>query len=1033
MGYSSKIVGILTLFILVMAAVPARAVTIASGTSIASATVYLSCWNYTKQKYPWHSTTAKSDGTFAFSDSYYYGPCGTYYKGIDYTCKVSAYPPYGTSDYVMAYSSEFAIDCSNTTAITLVHEKKNKTIKVSITDGVGAITSGVSVYVSRSDGNSYDYSSTTTATNGVYELKATKGKYYVSAYCTNYSNCDYSGYPNTYVALSESDSSASATLKFKLNKSSLAIAVSDGSKGIGGVYVSAYTYAGTSAYTTGTSDYVYISGKTNSGGAVTLKVPAGTYTVWVSAPYESNYSSLSKEVTVGDAELLAVPVVLSSKSAKFTVTVKDENGNAITRANVSGWTNDSGTYDYFWGKTSSTGTFTANAVDGRKYQVGAYYWPPYENGIPTTNICNYNLEGYQTAKASASGVSLTYTFPLCDHTVSLKTVDSSGVLVDTSSGWVEVKPAAQTSSDGYYAGTGATITNGKGSAKMRPNTKYTGKLSTWGTDYSAGDKVTFTTGASGGTSDVSLVLSKIDATISGSFIDSAGNAVSVKDTSYLYVYTTKDGNYRSCSTNQGTYTCDVSAGNWCLGYWVDYNSGYVSLSPGSSSQCYEVKSKDALKKNITLLKTGKILVTVKNPVGGIQANTWVEATASSVASYGTNKDNYYYGQGCVTGNDGTCTISVGASDSGTTYYVNAHTPYNIIKDNNWTQPDEQSVTLAAGGSAEVILSFGEPDGEITINLLETSATISAKHVGMVKSVLKASGDDASVLENATVDIFSNSGAYATGATDSGGTAKLKCTVADKWYAVAYHIFGNYLYMSEATEFDCPKAGSADATSKEVKIKQVASLPECQSKSFDASQATTLDCTDGFSVSFPENVLDSYGTNVSVTLAPVVTPFKSNMRPATFYGWRIKASKTDTNEEIITLNGYATITCPCDTSQLEKVGLTLAETQAKYYDSSQDAYKDVSCTQDTSSCKVTMTTNHLTDFVIAGNGNLKGLDGTPEGVIPSDPVSGGGDAASGGNSGSCGCRQGSGPVNLPTALLSLLPLVPIFFLRRKRSI
>lgn len=1033
MDYRPVRVFLLTLFSLVVVAGTAHATNVVEGTSVSGAYVSMSCWNYSSYKYPWQSTTAGNSGAFTFDKDAKYGPCGSYYTGYDYTCKIYAYPNSTNSDYVSATSSEFTPSCNSTTTITLTHAQKNKTINVSLSDGVGAITSGITVYAYQ-QGGSYDYSYTSSISNsGVATLKAAAGKYYVGAYCTNYSDCDYSGYPSTYVTLVSSDTSASTTLTFKVNRSTLSIGVTNGANPISSVYVSAYTYSNDSSeYTSGKSSRVYVSGQTNSNGAVSLKVPAGTYTVYVSPPYGSSYASTSKEYTVGDAELLAITITLSSKNSPFTVAVKDENGTAISGAYVSGWTNDGGTYDSFWGQTSSSGVLTANGVEGRKYQVSAYYWSSYSSGVATSNICNYNTEGYQTAQASTSGVSLTFTFPICDHTLNFTAVDSSGAKISTVNyGWVEVKPASQSSSDTCYAGTGASLSSGAGSVKVRASTKYTATLYMWDSSYVAGDSVSVTSGASGNTSDVNLTLLKIDASIKGSFLDSKGNGISVSDVSYIYVYTTKDKVYRSCDVSSGSFTCNVSAGTWCLGYWVDYSSGYVSMSPGSSTQCHAVASGESLSKNLTLLKTGSIIVTVKDPAGSPSANTWVEATATSVADYGSKRDNYYYGQGCSTNSSGTCTIRVGASDEGVTYYVNAHTPYGILKDNNWTQPDEQSIAITAGGSGEVVLSFGQPDGQIKITIAQGSASLSTKALRHhSKGVLKSTGDSSGPTKGATVDIFSNSGAYATGITDDDATATLNCTVADDWYGVAYSIYGNTLYMSEATEITCKKTPSAEGETvgtAEITIKETATLPECQSKTFDASVATSLECTDGFSVSFPSAVLDSYGSNVSVSVSPALTPFKANERPATFYGYRVKATKVSTSEEIITLNGYATIIVPCSTTQLTSIGIELADTKCKYNDSSVDAYKDVACVHDTGSCKVTMTTNHLTDFIITGNGNLKGLDGTPEGVTP--PEVGDTGSASSGSSGSCGCRTGSGPVDLPTALLGLLPFLPAFFLRR----
>lgn len=997
-----------------------------NGRAVKYATVSLSCYNYSTYKYPWQSTTTDSNGAFSLSTSETYGPCGSY-AGGDYTCTLYSYPPYGESNLVTAREENVTPDCDDVETFNLVFQVKDKTIRVTLSDGVGTIRSGMTVWTSN-QGNGGDYASTSTATStGVYDLPAVQGKYYVGAYCTNYTDCDYSGYPSTYLTLGANDTVAETTLTFKTNDSSLAVAVTDGTKGISGAWVSAYSYGNsTSSYSTGTSEYIYVSGQTDSNGAVVLKVPAGTYTVYVSPPYQSSYVSTSQEITVGRAELLALSVVLKSKTAQIPVTVLDEDGNPIANAYVSAWVSDGGTYDWFWGQTDNSGKYTGAAVEGLTYQVSAYYYPSYSSGVSTSKVCTYNLEGYQSVTAASTPVALGFTFPICDHTLNVSTVDAAGArLSSVNSGWIEARPASQSSSDFYYSGVGGSLISGVGSVQVRAGVEYTVALYLWDSSYIAGDAIKVTTGATGATTDLSFTLAPINATISGSYLDADGNAIAEVDTGYMSVYATSGRNYRNCTSNTGAYECKVSAGRWCLGYWVDYNSGYVSTSPGSATSCVTVAANATTTNNITLLKTGAILVKVLNPVGTPIEHVWVEAKATSVADYGDTSEHYFQGQDCDTGSDGTCTIHVGATSSGTTYYVNAYTPWGIVRDNGWTQPSEEPVTVAQGGSAELTLSFGKPDGQVRIKLHEGAASISAP----MKSVHKAASDDTSIVANATIDIFSNSGAYATATTDSSGDATMNCTVADTWYAVAYHLVSNALYMSEVTEIKCKENG----VTENLTIKHAASLPECQSKTFDAGTATTLECTDGFSVSFPANCLATSGEQVSVNVAATVTPFMANLRPASFYGYTISASKASSGEAIITLNSDATLVVPVTASQLENVGLDVGDLEACFYDNTKGAYKSLAnSTNDAEGLTVTMTTDHLTDFVVAGNGNLKGLDGTTDGVEPEDAGTGEtGSAASG--AGGCGCRT------VPTdhadwrdVVAGLLLALPLLFIGTRRQ-
>lgn len=982
--------------------------------------------------YSYTSTATSGIYSLAVTSGNYY--CSAYCSNWN-SCPYSGYPStevtVASSDSVVSASIRFTV--------------KDKTLNVAITADGDPITSGVSVYASEQGGGwSYSWASSPSS-DGRYSLAVGEGRYYVSAYCSNWTSCEVSGYPNATVDVEASDSSIDMTLTFLKNNATFSGVVTDGTSGLSNVGVSVYSYrvgGGTgvawsispsvskATITAGTSGTTMVSAwvSTDSSGAFQVRVPAGTYTVSVWPPWDrSDLGQASIEATAIANSTTSLSIALPRKTAVISGIVSDTNGNGVANAYISGWSYNgtSGSSDWFWRQTDSSGAFSVYAIQGLKYNVSAYFW----SGDQGNTICNYNNEGMQTVVASSSPRTVNFTFPICDCALTVNTVDSSGSVVSSIYGGVNASPVTIASGEMWY-GIWGSIWGGTGTLKVQSDVEYKLSPYIWDTSYVQGDDTNAT--CTSGATSVNLTLLALDATISGGYKDGDGNAVTLDQYSYLYVYSTKGNAYRSCQTSSSGYSCQVSSGRWCLGYWIDSASGYASASPGSATSCISMSSGGSESRDLTLLKTGTIAVTLLNADGSARANSWVEATPYSNQDRGGNSYQYMYmSSGCMTDNSGACTITVGAaSGSGTVYYVNAYIPYYLKSSENITNPDEVSVTVIAGESVSATLTFKEPDGTSVITVAQGSAEAS---LAFGKSVGKeVAGDDeaSSPVAHATVDCFSVDGGSFEVETDETGVATCPCATTSEWKAVAYNIVANNLWMSEATDITCTAEGGVGS----VTVNNVATLPEGKSVTISdvSTETLTIELSDGFSVFFPTGSLGTSGQatcNVDVT----VTPFTANRRPASFYGYTVSCQDGN-GSAIVQLNSNASFSVPVNQGQVENVGLTMDTIEMCYHDDSTGAYAPIpTATIDDEADVITYQQNHLTSFAVVGNGNLAGIAGEEAGEEANEhgEEEGGGETGSAASSGGgCGCQVASEP---PLAEKLLVPMVFLLLIGARISV
>ncbi len=622
----------------------------------------------------------------------------------------------------------------------------------------------------------------------------------------------------------------------------------------------------------------------------------------------------------------------------------------------------------------------------------------------------------QAVTANDGTQTLNFTFPSCNCTMTVQAVDSDGEVVSSLYSSVEAKPTSFSSSE-YYYGIWGYMSGGTTTFNVEEDREYSISLWTWGGDYTPGDAVVATCSDGSGIAEVSL-RQVIDDAVTGTYVDGDGVAVTVDSATYINVYASNGRLYQSCETTGSGFSCNLSEGTWDLGYWVNSASGYSSGPAGTTTSSVTVTSAGGVSQNIELLRTGTISVTVLNYDGSGRVDVWAEATPYCAEDEGANDYQYAYGSGwCRTDLDGTCEIDVGAAASGTAYCVNAYIPYEMKTDESVNNPQEVEVTVVQGETVDAALAFTQPDSSVTITVSEgsLSADTSAmqlnartlgKELPRFKAVVNADESDASSpAAFATVDCFSSQGGSFETTTDESGSASCPCTSSDSWYAVVHNTVSNALYISAVTPVTCT-AGSATSTA--IPIDYVTTVPEGKSQTVtDAAQAVTITLSDDFSVSFPPGALGDSGETVTVNVDVVMTPFTANRMPASFYAYSVNAFDGN-NASITQLNSDASFNMPCDETQVANLGLDTASLETTYFDSTTGAYAPITnAVMDGESCQVSFTQDHLTEFVVVGNGNLGAVQGTDGGELGTEGDDEGGDSGGGDDGGETGGSASSG--------------------------
>ncbi|MBI2120754.1 MAG: Ig-like domain-containing protein, partial [Parcubacteria group bacterium] len=275
-----------------------------------------------------------------------------------------------TSVSVTANTTTSGQDCSLAAPIT---------VTVRVTDGTNAITDAfVDVRDASGRGNGTNVS-TTNGVNAVYTVAVPPGTYTVRV-----------GHPAFGMIGSTSGVNSTQTITYTVGGSLNAVSgtVQLSGSALSGAWVS---IIGTP---TGQTNVINIGGQTNSSGAFSVSVPAGSYRIRADKPGYKSSAETSLTVS-GATSAGTLTVTEATRSISGTVTL---SGNPISGAVVDA-TNGSGGFAV--AQTNSSGAYGL-AVDSGSWTVRAHSMG-YEGGPETANTTSGNVSGKTIALSAISG------------------------------------------------------------------------------------------------------------------------------------------------------------------------------------------------------------------------------------------------------------------------------------------------------------------------------------------------------------------------------------------------------------------------------------------------------------------------------------------------------------------------------------------------------------------------------------------------------------------------------------------------------
>lgn len=756
--------------------------------------------------------------------------------------------------------------------------------------------------------NGAGYAQATTDSNGSYSLSVGGGDWGVMPQVSQGANWSY-GKPPQNAKFAADNSEQSETVNFIVDRASATItgrlvkpggsAVSPQSDGIGGVGV--FSMEGRGG-----------GGQLANDGTFSIAVPAGSYKLNVWTQPSSEYGSPSMDaIIVKDDETLNLgDITVVSKDATITGTVKDGNGTGIANVSLNAFVRDGGGFS----------NATTNGLGVFEMRVSAGTWMV----MPSFNFDSsyaINTPPQEITIASGGTQTINFTAQSASATINGVLQDSNGSPVSAYGyAFVEVEGGGMFGPGGL----GGPIERGNFSFKVPAGTYTVNAGLAPGTNYTPGNATSVTV-ADGETVNIAVALKTNDATITGSIIDDNGGAI---NTSSLFVFAVSNSG-RSHAFQQGTisgntYTINVAAGDWALGYFIDPSAGYMSAPPDSSMRV-TVASGQSVTKNITL-KTANSTIrgTVIKPDGTVAVGTFV-----SIDNRETEGKEFF--NGSITDTNGAYTIR---TTSGT-YKVRA----NVAPGNNLLSPPEQTVTVASSQTQTVNFTLRQSDATIT-------------------GTVTRGGNGA----GAFVYAYSDDGGFAQTTSNAAGSYSLSVSRGTTWTVGARYESGTTPY--EAGEQTVSVTGSS--VSVDLTLVQTSySLPQALTTTFDSTKPKVIQLTDGTEINIPASALATSG-NVTLSISPKASlPSKKGDKPL-WYGYEFSA--TDSSGQAITsFNSSITITFPYTDAQLTARGITADDLIPSYWDDTSGTWKKVSnVTIDTTAKTVTITVDHFTDFALTAN-------------------------------------------------------------------
>ena len=544
--------------------------------------------------------------------------------------------------------------------------------------------------------------------------------------------------------------------------------------------------------------------------------------------------------------------------------------------------------------------------------------------------------------------SVEFTALEADRTINVVITDVNGTPLQEH-GFIEAELISSGLGSGFDSGgLGQPIDpNMPGMASIQvPAGKYNLRMMTPpGSDYSSGDATEVD--VTNGDANATITLLQNDSTVSGTLKDEDGNTVT--GIMAFVTATNKKGAFipGDVNSSNGTFSMRVpsAGGELALGYFVDPSSGYFE-QPVTDNTFTPVAGGTATRDIVMKRATTTVNFTVKDPDGNAVANAFVEA--DNRKSDRDSKIDTFFNHGEQTGADGTVTLRLPAGD----YSFEAFLPPETLRSNKWLQPRSEKIALAKDDTKNVTLQFQKADVVLSGRVTKDGAGV----------------------EGAYVNAYSKNGEAIEISTDANGDYSVNI-IGGEWHVGSRNDDGADAYVSTESVFD---AGTDKTVTKDIVLtKDTDGLSSMVTSSFDTDNAkqVTVDggALDGAKVSIPQDALDmdGQGDNVTLTIGTTVE-VPSQLLDKPIGGVALDITAQDSSGQSLTsTNSSVAITIPVKETDLEAVGLTLADIGKKavmsYYDEENGKWTplegSVTAVESGDTILVTGQSSHFTSFAV----------------------------------------------------------------------
>lgn len=904
-------------------------------------------------------TSIDADGRYAFGGV----PSGTYLLDV--------FPPWERSELMPVTDQEVTVTDGQEQNRNTVYELADKTIAVTVldADGTTITTDSFRVYAFDRD-SSFAEDRDGPNPSGVYEIPVAAGTWDVmvqadssdSAYVYNGQHKtvtvgDSSTASVTFTAVkadavvqgSVVDASGKPLTRWTQNSAWIEVRSSDG-RGNGGELQDC----------DGSIDGTSSANKN----CFQVRVPAGTYKLYVH-PFNSDHGAPeARTVTVGSDEVLTVDgdpetigadaVRLLDRDARIQGRVAYRSGTTLSGVDVFAWQPNGGGYAN--AVTGSDGTYTLKVAAG-EWEVGI--WP----GPDDTWL--YDGEAQRVSVQSgeiASGANFSVT-------ASAATIEGRLVRPDGTTARADAYVWLRNVDGGH--GHGGSVTKGTFSVPVRPGQYELQVFLAPGSDLAAPEPVTLSVAAGGTilppdgmTMPLELELVQPDRTVTGVVVDEHGAAVT-GDLSESFVVTASKDTGEHVDTEivhdgqQNSYTLELPAGIWNIGFFAISESGYARLGV-EPSRTVDLNSASSAVRDLRVVAadqpiTGTVVDSQDRPI----PFAWVSADATSDSAF----PSVHRSVSADANGEFTLLVPEG------TYLVGAAAEV----------PEHQRPKRVA-----VDTSAPEP---VTLKFLELRSTISG--------TVRHDGDP----KRAKVDAWSDGGGYASTTAGADGSYTLGVTGDDVWHVSAVDPNGGTATTVLVTgEVDVPLGTDESAAGVELTLMPKA-VPSATTRQFDAASSQVLTIGD-VTLTVPAGALDTSG-QVSIIARPNAKPGTTADTKPVGLGYVFEAfdlTDADGNSQQAELSGNFNkslrIKFGYDLQELESLGLAPEDLLPAYWDETTSSYRRIeNATVDEANETITFSVDHFTDFVIAST-DSSGPDDTDSGDGGSD----GGGSGSGGTGG-----------------------------------